>query len=118
MLRTLTAAALLASGLTLGVTAAQADETSSGETTQVPYGDLDLSQPGDAKILANRLQDAANTVCANVVRHKSSETPVLRDCVDEAIRSATSQIEDNLDESAHARVMYVRSEIENGRLED
>ena len=55
MLRSLTAATLLA----LGIASAHADEV----TTQVSYSDLDLSRPADARILAARLQDAATAVC-------------------------------------------------------
>ena len=108
MLRILAAAALLA--LT---TTAQA-ESWSRESLQVAYGDLNLSKPADAKILADRLQDAAAKVCVSA----NSDTQLnahagltrsqeLRDCVDTAINVAMLRIERNL--TAHVRANLVNS---------
>src|SRR6185437_8321975 len=55
MFRTITAAALLA----LTITAAQA------ASLTVRYGDLNLSNADDARILASRVQTAAEAACAD-----------------------------------------------------
>ena len=108
MLRIFTAATLLA----LTATTVQA-ETWSGSTL-VAYGDLNLSKPADAKILAERLQDAATKVCLSANRDiqfnaysdltKSRE---MQDCIDTAINVAMLRVERNL--TAHVRANLVNS---------
>jgi UrcA family protein len=108
MLRIFTAAALLA----LTATTVQA-ETWSGSTL-VAYGDLNLSKPADAKILAERLQAAATKVCLSANRDiqfnaysdltKSRE---MQDCIDTAINVAMLRVERNL--TAHVRANLVNS---------
>jgi UrcA family protein len=110
MLRILAAAALLAITAT---TAAQA-ENWSRESMQVAYGDLNLSKPADAKILADRLQDAAAKVCLSATSNINlsaasglTKSQELRDCIDTAINVAMLRIERNL--TAHVRANLVNS---------
>ena len=104
MLRTLATAAILA----LGITAAHADDAS----THVMYGDLDLSQPADAKILADRLQDAAKSVCLKA-NPDGIAPPQLQNCITGSVSTAMTRIESNLDEAVHARLVNVRTAMES-----
>jgi UrcA family protein len=104
--RSLAAAAFLI----LGFSAAQADTTATSTTsTIVPYGDLNLAESGDAKVLAVRLQDAAKSVCiaANPDLHENE----LQSCIDTAIDMAMAQIANHYDEQAHARLVNVRQQL-------
>ena len=103
----LTASALLV----LGVTAARADDDSF-VSTNVAFGDLNLSQPTDAKILADRLQDAAKTVCLKA-NPDIAATPQMQGCIDAAVSIAMSQIEDRLDQGVHADLTNVRTSMES-----
>src|SRR5579871_3548771 len=58
MLRTLATAAVLA----LSIGTAQAEPP---PAITIPIGDLNLANPGDARILAGRAQAAAQTACAD-----------------------------------------------------
>ena len=58
MLRTFATAALLV----LSIGAAKADPP---PAITIPIGDLNLANPGDARILAGRAQAAAQTACAD-----------------------------------------------------
>jgi UrcA family protein len=110
MLRIFTAAALLALTAT---TAAQA-ENWARDSMPVAYGDLNLSKPADAKVLAERLQAAATKVClsatsdlrlnANSDLTKSRE---MQDCVDTAINVAMLRIEHSM--TAHVRANLINS---------
>ncbi len=60
MLRALTAVSILA----LTITAAQAEEAG----VDVRYGDLDLSKPSDVRVLQDRIQQAADTVCGPLLQ--------------------------------------------------
>lgn len=82
MLRTFAAAAILA----LTVTAAQA-ETVTKVSVDVTYGDLNLAHPADAKILADRLQAAAQSVCKPV-----ADGYEMQDCMHSAISGAIARI--------------------------
>ena len=64
---------------------AQADAAAGGNSVAVPFGDLDLTQPADARMLVQRLRRAARTVC--------SPGDILQQsyCVDRAARDAFSQ---------------------------
>ena len=105
LFRTLTTAALLA----LGLTAARADDTIA--TTQVAFGDLNLSQPADAKILADRLQVAAKSVCLKA--NPDVATPsALEMCTDTAISMAMGQIESSLDQKVRTNMGNVRISME------
>ena len=117
LLRTLTATALLA----LGVTAAHAaDFTTSNfaasDFTQVsvyvPYGDLNLAQPSDAKILADRLEEAAKSVCLKA--NPDIDSPALmQQCIGTAISVAMAGIEDTLDQEVRAKLVVVRTSMAN-----
>jgi len=105
LFRSLTAAAILA----LGVTAAQADTAVT--TTTVPYGDLNLAQSSDAKVLADRLHDAAKSVC--MAANPDLREPEIQTCIDTAISMAMSQIEDHFDDQVHTRLVNVREQLAN-----
>jgi UrcA family protein len=100
LLRTFTTAAILA----LGMTAAHAEDV----TTQVIYGDLDLSRPADDRILADRLHEAAKAVC---LKANSDDIPsgMLHNCVDASVSMAMSRIEDRLDQDVHDKLINVRT---------
>jgi UrcA family protein len=86
MLRTVAIAALL----TIAGTAARAHSS-----TQVAFGDLNLSRPEDARILVGRLQTAARMVCLKA--NNSSGLigkPEMQQCVDAAITTAIARIEE------------------------
>jgi UrcA family protein len=108
MLRTFATAATLALGITLNVTAARADDAS----TNVTYGDLDLSQPADAKILADRLQGAARSVC--LAANPDGIAPsMLQNCITGSISMAMSQIESRLDQAVHAKLGNIRTAMQS-----
>lgn len=93
MLRPLALAAMLA----CAATAAQADGMSS---TQVAYGDLNITNPSDAKVLAVRLHAAATDVCltANGGAPTSHYAEALvQQCVDRAIGGAIASIQHNME---------------------
>jgi UrcA family protein len=102
---TFTASTILA----LGITAAHADDDTIISTT-VAFGDLDLSQPANAKILADRLQDAAKSVCLKANPDIDSMAE-MRDCVDTAVSMAMAQVEDRLDQTVHADLINVRTSM-------
>ena len=100
MLRTFALTTLL----TLGATAAYADDAS----TQVPYSDLDLSKPDDAKTLAARLQDAAASVCLKA-NPENVAPAAMANCINASVAMAVSRIQTDLDEVAHDKVGNVRT---------
>src|SRR3954471_10409370 len=100
MLRPLTLAAFLA----LGVTAAHAEDAS----TQVSYGDLDLSKPADAKTLAARLQDAATSVCLKA-NPENLQSMALENCVDMSVHLAMSRIQSDMDDAVREKLSNVRT---------
>ena len=105
MLRTLATAAILC----LGITAVHAEDVSSDDaSTNVTYGDLDLSRPADARILAGRLQDAALAVCLKA-NPENIPKAMLRNCVDISVSMAMSRIADSLDQDVHAKLGNVRT---------
>jgi UrcA family protein len=114
MLRTFAAAALLALIITpiQAVTSAQADAWSDA-SVPVVYGDLNLAKPADAKILADRLQAAANRACigANRGLTGSEHIPLdavkteMRACINEAIDVAMLRIEKNVTRNVRANLI-------------
>jgi UrcA family protein len=109
MFRTLATAALL----TLAVTAAQAETPVS---VGVAYGDLNLTSPQDAAILADRLQVAAQEVCLNANETKAPIRKVLvRRCIDMAVSHATAQIASNVEaapnKAVRANMISVRQKV-------
>jgi UrcA family protein len=110
MFRTFAAAAIL----TLGMTAAHADDASTDleeVSTNVTYGDLDLSRPADVRILADRLQEAAMSVCLKANPENTSPS-MLRNCVNLSVSMAMSRIEDSLDQTVHAKLVDVRTAMQ------
>ena len=85
MLRSFTTAAVLA----LALTAAHADDAVTDASTDVVYGDLDLSRPVDASILAARLQNAASAVCLKANPENVTEG-AMRTCIDMSIHMASA----------------------------
>jgi UrcA family protein len=109
MFRTLATAAILA----FAVTAAQAGTPVS---VGVAYGDLNLTSPQDAAILADRLQVAAQEVCINANETKAPIRKVLvRRCIDMAVSRATSQIADEVESAPNkmvrANLVSVRQKV-------
>lgn len=114
MLRTLTAAAILA----LAITSAQA---ATPESLGVTYGDLNLSSPQDAAILADRLQVAAQEVCLNANDTKAPIRKILvRRCIDIAVAHATADIQDQLESrpnrAIRANLVSVRQQVASVEL--
>ncbi|MEY4964478.1 MAG: hypothetical protein RL274_61 [Pseudomonadota bacterium] len=82
----------------------------------VAYGDLNLSKPQDAAILAERLQAAAHEVCLKTNEATPSIRKILmRRCVDQAVGKATSQIwaeiESSLNRAIRANLISVRQQV-------
>ena len=80
--------ALFCAALTIS-SACTAEPASSGV---VRYQDLDLSRPGDVRILHKRVERAANAMCL----HASGPSPaatVDASCKVEAVRAARAQVE-------------------------
>src|SRR5262245_10348656 len=85
MFRMFNTAAILA----LTLTAAQA-----GPSITVRYKDLDMSRPGDSRVLDSRIRQAAETVCAS---HFGSSTKLFHDrwfenCVRHGVADTTVRI--------------------------
>src|SRR5579872_6620293 len=98
LFRTITAAALF----TLSIAAAQADTTAN-----VTFGDLNLTHPEDAKVLASRLQAAAKQVCLTANPELDGK-PEMQQCMDIAISLALAQIQSRIDESVRANLVSDR----------
>ncbi|MDB5736211.1 MAG: hypothetical protein JWP16_1715 [Alphaproteobacteria bacterium] len=112
MFRTLATAAILT--LTpLAVTAAQAETPTS---MSVAYGDLNLSNPQEAAVLADRLQIAARDVCLSANETKAPIRKILvRRCIDIAVSRATAQIADEVEsapnKAVRANLVSVRQKV-------
>jgi UrcA family protein len=104
LFRTIAAAAILA----LAATTAQAASPSS---IDVAFGDLNLSSPADAKILAERLQAAAKTVCLNV--NSDIKADEMQQCTDAAIDMAMAKIAFRLDQQVRANLVAGRAPLDN-----
>lgn len=105
MLRTLTALAIL----TLTASIALADTEAS---INVPFGDLNLSQAQDARILAERLQTAAERVCLKTNESELTNDRIgqyaLKECVDTAISIAMGRIEASLERKVRTNLVSAR----------
>ena len=105
MLRLLTITALL-------MTSAHAARAESQASVDVPFGDLNLSRAQDARVLAHRLQTAAEHVCltANDADLATSRIgqQAMQECVDSAIRVAMERIESNLAGKVRANLVSAR----------
>jgi UrcA family protein len=104
MLRTFATAALLA----LSVTAAQAGDAP--PSVNVAFGDLNLSHPADAKILAGRLQAAAIHVCHDATDglYGVAADHVMRECVRDAIDVALAHIASSQTNAVRANLVSDR----------
>lgn len=81
-----TAVAVVASSLALGAAAA----TGTPEV-KVRIGDLDLNTPVGAAVLYQRIERAANRVCASLDNARSlAAKRLFADCVDDAIGEAVT----------------------------
>ena len=110
MLRILTITALLAFSGNAALAGNQA-------SINVPFGDLNLSQTRDARILADRLQTAAEHVCLSAnedLANSSVGQRALQECVQSAISLAMAHIESNLEQKVRANLVSAR-EIEPPR---
>ncbi len=99
MLRPLLLSALLACAAVpaLVPTMAQADTLAS---TQVVYGDLNITSASDARILAKRLRAAATDVCLKANEGAPSNhygDAVVQECVNRAINTAIASIQSNME---------------------
>jgi UrcA family protein len=79
--------------LTLATASAQAvplQAVPQDVSVNVAFGDLDLSKPGDLRVLASRLQTAATSACASANTSNGQPAPayLVHACVDDAIAEA------------------------------
>ena len=93
----------------LCLTAAQAGELITASTT-VPYGDLNLARPTDARTLASRLSDAAKQVCAETNPQSTPEQ--MQNCIDAAVALAVSRIEVSMESHVHDNLSGVRMALD------
>ncbi len=108
MFRTFATAALL----TLTITAAHAGDATS-PSVSVAFGDLNLSHPADAKILAGRLQAAAVQVCQDAAngQHGVAAQHAIRECVREAIDIALAHIASSQTNAVRANLVSDRQSM-------
>lgn len=104
MLRIATVAAIL-------IFTANAAFADSQASLNVPFGDLNLSQAKDARILADRLQTAAEQVCLKAnpdLTDRRIGQLALQQCVQSAINIAMDQIESNPGRKVRANLISAR----------
>ena len=83
------AAALAASaGSALALSAADQKTVS----TTVRYGDLNLANPQDAKVMLARIKHAANRVCDDPTPESFLDYPDWENCISKATNSAVSRL--------------------------
>jgi UrcA family protein len=92
--------------LSVGMNAARADDLDIVSTT-VNFADLNLARPADDRILAQRLAEAAQSVCLQANPDASSVT--LQSCTNAAIDLALAQIQDQLDNQVDAKLDVIRT---------
>ncbi|HWC62652.1 MAG TPA: UrcA family protein [Rhizomicrobium sp.] len=90
----------------LGLNAARAEEFDT-VSTPVPYGDLDLSRPADAQIMAARLEDAAKSVCLKA--NPDAAPAFIQMCADAAISVAMTQMQDQMESAVDAKLDVIRA---------
>lgn len=103
MLRPLALTALLA----CAATGAQASALSSS-SMDVAYGDLNIAQPGDAKVLADRLHAAATEVCLKAnggLPSTRDQDMAVQHCVDGAISTAIATIQSRMERSVRLNLV-------------
>lgn len=87
------AAAGAAIGLAFGASAVLADSTSRElRTTQVEYGDLDLTQPAGAAALYRRIEAAARDVCDSPDLRDLRRSQLAEACISRAIAEAVESV--------------------------
>src|SRR4051812_38673867 len=94
--------ALFLTAALFAATAAHA-ETLTPVSTNVGYGDLNLSHAEDAGVLATRLAAAAKTVCLSA-NPSLAGTPEMKQCTDAAINMAMAQLVSKLDKSVRVHL--------------
>jgi UrcA family protein len=90
----------------IGLSTARADDFDT-VSAPVTYGDLDLSRPADARILADRLEDAAKSVCLKA--NPDAPPSFIQMCADAAISVAMTQIQDQMDDAVDAKLDVIRA---------
>jgi len=104
MFRITTAAALL-------VLSANTAWAARHASVDVPFGDLNLSQAKDAKVLADRLQIAAKQVCLDVNKDLANDRlgqNAMAECVESAISVALGYIESSQAQKIRANLVSAR----------
>ena len=102
-----TALITAASLFTLSIATAQA-----ATTANVTFGDLNLSRPEDAKILAGRLQAAAKQVCLSANPDLDGK-PEMQQCTDIAISMALASIQNQMMQSVRANLVSENEPLAN-----
>lgn len=101
--------------LSLTTSAALAGDKAS---IDVPFGDLNLSQTEDARVLAERLETAAKMVCAKANQPDFASGKIsqqaMQDCVDAAVTIAIGRIEISLADKLRSNLVSAR-QIEAAR---
>jgi UrcA family protein len=88
--------AMVAIAYTVTTGSAAASEPSNALTRAVAYGDLNLASDQGAKALYGRLRFAAEQVCASFESPDLSQQRLQQNCVDNALESAVSKINNPL----------------------
>jgi len=92
---------IVISALAITTTPAAADETRS---TRVHYGDLNLTEVGDADELVRRVQLAAREVCADNVGERDPRIVAdIRTCVRDAMAQAIRDLDHPVVTARYAR---------------
>lgn len=87
-----------------GVTGASAqDNGTETRTIEVRYSDLDLSASGDVDRLRTRVRSAARQICAYSGMRGVEIEMMRRECLDQALNKANSDIEVAIAESGNQR---------------
>ena len=102
-------ALITAALLTFGIATAEADASA-----EVTFGDLNLAHPDDAKVLAGRLQAAAQQVCLSANPELEGK-PEMQQCTDAAISMAIARIQSRMEDSVRAKLFTVRGQMTNPR---
>lgn len=93
MKKLLIASVLAFSSLPLTANAQPAPEWATLVTLDVPYGDLNLSNPMGAKVMLNRIKFAATTVCgSHTDLREVREHMVFKACVRDAMEGAIDEL--------------------------
>jgi UrcA family protein len=106
MLRTFTIAAFLTLTATTAIAGTQ-------PAMDVPYGDLNLSRADDARILAQRLDAAARTVCTQANNPDLMDSKIgqqaMQNCINTAITIAMEQVASHLENKVRANLISAKT---------